>query len=169
LWRIGDGQNDILQLTFPSREDTYVDRFVDNRLWITDRLDNDLFVLLHRVKIETRSEKNSPREVSRLTTGVNHHRSRLSWVCSIEICFLSRLLLTRIVFCLFEIDERYKYKNDSWLTNTTLRSELESRDWKVNHRAVTRNHFLMKAYCLFYGQNHFCSWQPSIFEVISLF
>ena len=76
-------------------------------------LDNDLFVLLHRVKIETRSEKNSPREVSRLTTGVNHHRSRLSWVCSIEICFLSRLLLTRIVFCLFEIDERYKYKNDS--------------------------------------------------------
>ena len=132
-------------------------------------LDNDLFVLLHRVKIETRSEKNSPREVSRLTTGVNHHRSRLSWVCSIEICFLSRLLLTRIVFCLFEIDERYKYKNDSWLTNTTLRSELESRDWKVNHRAVTRNHFLMKAFCLYYGQNHFCSWQPSIFEVISLF
>ena len=41
-------------------------------------LDNDLFVLLHRVKIETRSEKNSPREVSRLTTSVNHHRSRIS-------------------------------------------------------------------------------------------
>ena len=72
----------------------------------------DLVVLLHRVKFETRSEKNLPPKVSRLTTGVNHHRFRLSWVCSIEICFRSRLLLTRIVICLFEIDERYKYKND---------------------------------------------------------
>ena len=76
-------------------------------------VDNDLFVLRHRVKFETPSKKNTSPEVSRFTTGVNHHRSRLSWVCSIEICFLSRLLLTRIVFCLFEIDERYKYKNDS--------------------------------------------------------
>ena len=80
---------------------------------IGSMVDNDLFVLLHRVKFEHVLKKNSPREVSRLTTSVNHHRSRLSWVCLIEICFLSRLLLSRMVVCLFEIDERYKYKNDS--------------------------------------------------------
>ena len=72
----------------------------------------DLVVLLHRVKSEMRSEKNSPPEVSRLTAGVNHHQSRLSWVCSTEICFLSRRLRTRIIVCLFAIDNRYKYKND---------------------------------------------------------
>ena len=76
------------------------------------RLGKDLVVLLHRVKSEMRSEKNSPPEVSRLTAGVNHHQSRLSWVCSTEICFLSRRLRTRIIVCLFAIDNRYKYKND---------------------------------------------------------
>ena len=130
---------------------------------------NEIVVLLHRVKSETRSEKNSPPKLSRLLEGANHHRSRRSWSWSIEFCFLTPLLLTRIVVCLFVKDKNYKYDNDWWLTNTTLRSELESRDWKVNHRAVTQNHFLMKAFCLYYGQNHFCSWQPSIFEVISLF
>ena len=72
----------------------------------------DLVVLLHRVKSEMRSEKNSPPKVSRLTTGVNLHRSGLPWVCSTEIRFLSRLLLTRIVVCLFVMDNKYKYKND---------------------------------------------------------
>ena len=67
----------------------------------------------YKAKIASPFEKNSPPEVSRLTAGVNHHQSRLSWVCLIEICFLSRLLLSRMVVCLFEIDERYKYKNDS--------------------------------------------------------
>ena len=123
---------------------------------IMTQLGNDLVVLLHRVKSEMRSEKNSPPKLSRLTTAAYHYRSWCSWTWSIEFCFLTPLLLTRIVVCLFVIDTSYKYETNWWLTNTTLRSELESRDWKVNFRAVTQNHFQTKAFCLYYGQNHFC-------------
>ena len=36
-------------------------------------LGKDLVVLLHRVKSEMRSEKNSPPEVLRVIEGANHH------------------------------------------------------------------------------------------------
>ena len=63
-------------------------------------LGDELQLKISRAESRSRFENNSPLKVSRVTTGVNHHWSRRSWFCSTEICFLLRLLLTKLYFFL---------------------------------------------------------------------
>ena len=82
--------------------------------WTHIYVGNDLVVLFHRVKIEMRSKKNSPPELSTVLAGSNHHRSRRSWFCSTEIRFLSPSALTKRHYLNFLGAPKGPQKSPQW-------------------------------------------------------